>query len=167
MPKRLRDRVPVGGTPAGLISWYAPGQKAIALVTTWMALVSGEPPRLRAAWPGRRDPRSLFWPGGDFVLNVPGDRDLQLILKLVGSGRVCFDVEQDLGIPVMSASAVSAPRLVQCPVQLECCRGRVDTEPVEPEVTGMVSHLHCGGEIVDLAGGADLVKLKPFSLPVS
>ena len=128
-------------------------------------MIAGEPPRLRAAWPGRRDPRSLFWPGGDFVLNVPGDHDLQLLLRLVGSGRVCFDVEQDLAMPIAPASVVSAPRLAQWPVQLECRGGRVDSQPAEPEVAGEVALLHCNGNVVDVGTQLDFAKLMPFGVP--
>jgi len=144
------------------MTWYAPGQKAVALVTYWMAMIAGEPPRLRAAWPGRRDPRSLFWPGGDFVLNVPGDTDLQLILRLVGRGRVCFDVELDLAMPITPASVVFAPRLAHCPVQMECRGGLVDAELAEPEVAGEVALLHCNGNVIDVVTEPDFTKLKPF-----
>ncbi len=128
-------------------------------------MVGGEIPRLRAAWPGRRDPRSLFWSGGDLVLNIPTGRDLQLVHALVDTGRLCFDIEQDLGLPVLAAVAVEAPRLESCPVQLECRRGQVDTSPVEPEVSAEILLLHRGGEIVDMAADLNLAALQPLRVP--
>mgnify|MGYP002398004014 CR=1 FL=1 len=162
MSMRWRDRYPVGGLPAGLLSWYAPGQRPVALVTFWMAMIGGEQSRLRAAWPGRRDPRSLFWSGGDFVLNVPDGQDLTLIRGLVDRGILCFDIEQDLGMLAAPASQVEAPRLRHCPVQIECARGRVDTEPHEPEVTGEVIVMHCKDTATGMTASPDLDALQPF-----
>lgn len=155
---------PVEALPAGLISWYAPGNRPVALVTYWMAMVGGTVPRVRASWPGRRDARSLFWPGGDFVLNIPDEKCLPLIRKLVSLGRLCLDLENDLGQVATQGEMVRAPRLVQCTSQLECCSGKVDSNAFEPEVTGEVVLLHLGPTDLSVHAELDLSDVNPFRL---
>ncbi len=164
MGESYRNWKPVEGLPAGLISWYAPGGRPVALVTYWLAMIGGDAPRVRASWPGRRDSRSLFWPGGDFVLNIPGEKSLPMIRKLVSQGRVCLDVENDLGIISTDGSIVRAPLLTTCPAQIECRNGRIDEEPVEPEVFGDVVLIHRGGTSLPVCSGLDLCKIDPFRL---
>jgi flavin reductase (DIM6/NTAB) family NADH-FMN oxidoreductase RutF len=165
MGKSYRNWKPVEGLPAGLISWYAPGGRAVALVTYWLAMIGGERPSVRASWPGRRDSRSLFWPGGDFVLNIPGEKSLPMIRKLAAQGRVCLDVENDLGMIPAEGEVVRAPRLTIYPAQIECCSGRIDEEPVEPEVYGDVVLIHRGGISQPASSGLDLCMFNPFWLP--
>lgn len=162
MGTSCRNRQPVEGLPVGLVSWYAPGERAVALVTYWVAMIGGEVPRLRASWPGRRDPRSLFWTGGDFVLNIPSEKSLPAIRQLARLGRVCLDVEDDLGVFPAEGELVHAPRMSNCPVQIECCRGCVDQGPVEPEVFGHVLLMHRGEICLPVGAGLDVAELDPF-----
>src|SRR6056297_988629 len=128
MPEHWRDKKPIEGLPAGLISWFSPGDKPVVLVTFWVALIGGDLPRVRASWPGRRDPRSLFWPGGDFILHFLTDENLAEVGRLAGSGRLCFDAEADLGLVASPSAAVRAPLYRQFPMQLECCSGKIETD---------------------------------------
>jgi flavin reductase (DIM6/NTAB) family NADH-FMN oxidoreductase RutF len=162
MEKSYRNWQPVQALPAGLITWYAPGGRPVALVTYWMAMIGGESPRVRASWPGRRDPRSLFWPGGDFILNIPDEKSLPLIRKMVSQGCLCLDVENDLGEVATSGSTVCAPRLARCPCQLECCGGRVENITAEPEVSGHIVLLHLGATEMQVQSGLDLQEINPF-----
>jgi hypothetical protein len=115
----LEKKAPIQWLPAGLISWYAAEGFPVALVTSWIALVGGEGPRLRTAWHGRHDALSSNWLGGDFILNVPHERCLVEIRKSISKGQLCLKVDEELGLNCSSGVAAMAPRLIDCAVQIE------------------------------------------------
>jgi hypothetical protein len=164
MKKVYRNWKPVDGLPAGLISWFAPGGRTVAMVTYWLAMVGGTHPRVRASWPGRRGDCSLFWPGGDFVLNIPDKKNLQRVSKFVGQGMTCLDIERDLGITPVGGALVQAPRLSTCPVQIECRNGSIDQNLFEPQVLGDPVLMHHAGTLLPVRAGLDVSELLPFSL---
>lgn len=165
MSGKVQNVQPVEALPVGLVSWYAPGKRPVALVTYWMAMIGGPLPRIRLSWPGRRDACSLFWPGGDFILNLPDPQTLPLLRKLASQGRLCFDIENDLGQLATKGTMVCAPRLSQYPSQLECRNGKVDNDPFLPEVSGEVVLLHLGSTELQVHSALDLCEVNPFRLP--
>lgn len=158
-----REISPVGWLPAGLVSWYTPGGQPVAMVVGWMALICGPDPRLRVAWPGRRDALARFWPGGDFVLNVPGADCLARLYPLVDAGTRCLPLLEDLGLVVRPGSKVKAPRLWGCPLQFECQDGCVASDLFEPEVVGRVVLLHRNDTQFDPSQVPDLCAINPFA----
>lgn len=156
-------KAPVAWFPAGLISWYAPGTVPMALVTSWVALIGGDKPRIRTAWHGRYDRLSRLWPGGDFVFNVPSESGLQTIRDLMRQGKLCLDVGADLQQACLEGSTAAAPRLTACPVQLECVGGALSDTGYDNELQGEVLLLHRGGQSIAMDGGTDLCAIQPLS----
>lgn len=159
----LQVKAPIAWFPAGLISWYAPGGLSVALVTSWVALVGGHRPRIRTAWHGRHDPLSRFWPGGDFVLNVPHANCLGKIREVMAEGRLCLNTATDLGLESVSGLAALAPRLLACAVQIECIAGKLVDGGFEAELGGDVVRLHRGRVVVDPSDVPDICALQPLS----
>lgn len=162
-PTDSRHWQPVAWLPAGLITWQAPGARTYALATGWMALVGGKTPRLRAAWPGQRDPASRFWPGGPFVLNIPDSRSLKKVGQLLDQGRACLDVAGDLEMTVHPAARVPVPCLDGCSLYFECLDGRILRDNFEPEVAGEVVLLRRDGVLLDPRDVPELCAISPFS----
>ena len=156
-------RAPVSLLPAGLISWYGAGGLPVTLVTAWVALIGGNRPRIRTAWHGRHDPLSCFWPGGDFVLNMPHDNALVAIREVMTQGKLCLDAELDLGYVYAAGIAAVAPRLLDCAVQIECVGGRMIDTGFEADLCGDVVCLHREQVVIDPADIADLCAIDPFS----
>jgi hypothetical protein len=156
-------KAPVAWLPAGLISWYGSGGLSVTLVTAWVALVGGTSPRLRTAWHGRHEPLSRFWTGGDFVLNVPHERDLSRIREVMSQGKLCLDAELDLGYVCASGVAVVAPRLLNCAVQIECVGGRLINASFETDLCGDVVRMHRGDVVINPADIPDLCAIHPLS----
>lgn len=154
---------PVPWFPAGLISWYAPGGLAMALVSPWVALLGGESPRLRTAWHGRQNPLSRRWTGGDFVFNVPSERGLESLRDLMQQGRYCLYAEQDLHQVCLCGTAVEAPLLTECAIQLECRGGLLVDSNYDTELTGEVVRLHREQAVLDVAEFPDLCAIQPLS----
>ena len=167
MKKVYRNRKAVEGLPAGLISWFTPEGRAVAMVTYWLAMVGGAEPRVRASWPVRRDTCSSFWTGGDFVLNIPEGESLPMISRFTGQGIFCLDIERDLGVTPTDGDLVQAPRIPTCPVQIECKSGSIDQDFFEPQVFGSAVLMHRGGTSLPVDTGLDICELAPFYLPES
>jgi flavin reductase (DIM6/NTAB) family NADH-FMN oxidoreductase RutF len=156
---------PVAWLPAGLVSWYAAGGMPVVLVTSWVALVGGKAPKMRTAWHGGQDSMSRFWPGGDFVYNVPDDECLAKIHAVMRKGRLCLDPEKDLSFQCATGLISVAPRLLDCRVQIECINGNlVASSGVELELCGDVVRLHRDKVVLDPDEVPDLCAIEPLSL---
>lgn len=156
-------KVPVSWFPAGLISWYASDAIPVALVTSWVALIGGDVPRIKTAWHGRYNPLSRLWTGGDFVFNVPSESGLKTIRDLMRQGKLCLDAEADLKQRCTRGISAGAPRLTDCTVQLECVGGALSDSGYDTELSGEVIHLHRGLVTLAKAELKDLCAVQPLS----
>jgi len=161
--KEYEIRPVVAWLPAGLISWYAPGEPPLAMVTSWVALIGGDNPRIRMAWHGRDKDLSQGWTGGDFVFNVPSESGLQAIRDLMAQGKFCLDVDADLQQEYARGVTAAAPRLTDCAVQLECVGGILSDSDYDSELSGEVVHLHRGSVSMAVAEIEDLCAMQPLS----
>jgi flavin reductase (DIM6/NTAB) family NADH-FMN oxidoreductase RutF len=159
----FETKAPVAWLPAGLISWYAPDGAPVALVTSWIALIGGQRPRIRTAWHGRHDPLSRFWASGDFILNVPYGGSLDKIREVMLNGKLCLQVETDLGYSWSPGIASVAPRLLDCAVQIECVGGRLVDTGFDAELCGDVMRLHRCQVVIDPVDVPDLCAIHPLS----
>jgi flavin reductase (DIM6/NTAB) family NADH-FMN oxidoreductase RutF len=155
-------KAPVAWRPAGLISWYAPDGKPLVLVTSWIALVGGALPRLRTAWCGRFDSDSCYWQAGDFILNVPHDSDLETISRIMGKGKFCLLAEEELAYSCLPGVAATAPRLLECAVQIECVGGCLIETGFDAELCGDVARVHRDGVNLDPLEIPDICAIYPL-----
>ena len=153
---------PVEWPPAGLITWYAPDGRAVALVASWVALIGGTDPRVRTSWHGHNDTYSRLWTGGDFVYNVPSEDGLDRLGKIVSRGRLCLSVEDDLGYICQTGVTSVAPRLVDCMVQIECVKGHLVEATADVELCGDAVRLHRDDRVIDLSRVVDLCAINPL-----
>jgi hypothetical protein len=155
-------KTPVSWLPAGLISWYSPEGTPFALVTSWIALVGSALPRLRTSWCGRFDPDSRYWTGGDFILNIPYEKDLGAISRIMNKGKFCLNAEKELAYSCNSGFASAAPRLLECAVQIECVGGRLIDSDFDTELCGDVTRVHRDGVNLDPLELPDLCAIYPL-----
>jgi flavin reductase (DIM6/NTAB) family NADH-FMN oxidoreductase RutF len=158
----IEIKAPIAWLPAGLISWYASDGSPITLVTAWVALVGGDNPRIRTAWHGRHETLSRFWPGGDFVLNVPYEKELDKIRKVMSQGKLCLNAQDSLGYTCSSGVVAIAPRLLDCAVQIECLAGRLIDSDFDTELCGDVVRVHRDGIVIDTTDIPDLCAIQPL-----
>lgn len=157
----FKTRVPVVKSPAGLISWYAADGSSIILVTAWVALVGGDNPRLITAWHGRHHPLPNSWSGGDFVLNVPYESDLEKLREVMSQGQFYLDTQR-LGYACASGVVAAAPRLLDCAVQIECVAGRLVESAFDAELCGDVVRVHRDDVVINPADIPDICAIQPL-----
>lgn len=156
-------KAPIAWMPAGLISWYAPDGVPLALVTAWVAVVGGDKPSIRTAWHGRNDPLSRFWAGGDFVLNVPFERDMLKIREAMSQGKLCLNPQEVLAYTCVSGVTAGAPRLLDCAVQIECLGGRLVDSAFDTELCGSVACVCRENVVIDPSDIPDLCAIQPLA----
>lgn len=156
-------KAPIAWLPAGLISWYGPEGKAVALVTSWIAIIGGPSPRIRTAWHGRQDQLNDLWTGGDFVLNVPSSQGLDTISRAMSKGKLCFSEGEELNLDSVAGLVAVAPRLFDCAVQIECVDGNLFESGVDVELCGDVVRVHRGEVVIDPEKIPDLCAVQPLS----
>lgn len=139
-------QTPVGWSPVGLVTWYAEDGASLAMTTPWMALLGGDNPSVRVAWPSLKNVWSSLWLGGDFVLNLPTESCLVTLRQLSRSGQLCLPAENVLMGDCLPGLKVKAPRLFACPVQIECYGGVLVDNGYESDLCGEVALLHRDGE---------------------
>lgn len=152
--------LPVSGSPVGLVTWYAPAGP-VAVLASWLAVVDGVPPELRAGCSGRIPAGSDLTADGAFAVNIPaapGSPELAALVARAASAPVVIGTEAEL----VPARSVSAPLLKGCALQIECSRGRIVPGEWEPELAGDIVLLHRGGLILDPAGYPDFCALRPL-----
>ena len=150
----------VESLPVGLITWYLPGGRAVALAAAWLAVVNGQPPELRAGSPGMVEGCELLPVAGDFAVNIPAAAASLPLHELVAAAGSPVLLAGTIG--TSPARTVHAPLLNGCAVQLECAGGRVVAGGWDAELAGTVRLLRRGGLIIDPAAYPDLCALRPL-----
>lgn len=156
--------LPINNPPVGLITWYAPTGAAMALVTSWLGVVSGLPPELRAGCCGRPPERELFAPGADFAVNIPLRMDAPLLRDLLPAGTAGCALTLLAGAQFAPARSVHAPLLAGCVLQIECSGGRILPRDWEPELAGDIRLLHRDRQILDPAAYPDFCAVHPLRM---
>lgn len=156
--------LPIANPPVGLITWYAPTGAAVAVVTSWLGVVSGQPPELRAGCCGRPPKRELFAPGADFAVNIPLRMDASLFRALMSPGPSGCALTLLAGAKLARASSVHAPLLAGCVLQIECSGGRILPRDWEPELAGDIRLLHRDGHTIDAAACSDFCAVHPLRM---
>jgi len=132
------------------------------MLTSWLALVSGVPPEMRAGCSGRILGPELFPAGMDFAVNVPADLHFPPLLELMHGLRAGDAPALVDPSGLMPARTVHAPLLTGCNLQIECAQGRWLSAAWEPELCGEILLLHRGGLFLDPAGHDDFCALWPL-----
>lgn len=145
--------LPVERPVVGLISCYVAGGTVLSLPVSWLAVIDGAPPELRAgcsAWD---------------VLGQVGGRAFDFAVNIHGDARQSFAAtpgERPERCQPLPARLVDAPLLAGFPLQIECSGGRWRRGDWETELAGDIRLLHRGGIILDPADYPSLTALRPL-----
>ena len=153
--------LPIGGVPVGLITWFG-ADGPVAVLTSWLAVVNGSPPELRAGCSGLQGTNAALPAALDFAVNVPADGELAGLCELLQGGVTATPVPIGAVPGLHPARSVHAPLLAGCALQIECAQGRLASGEWEPELAGDIVLLHRGGLFIDPADHQDFCALRPL-----
>jgi hypothetical protein len=159
--------LPIGNLPVGLITWYAPGGAVMVLGTSWLGVIGGHPPELRAGCcVPAAGPESLP-AGADFAVNILGRAAFPVRPSPVPKGVPGGPLVLGANSAIIPGHAVRAPLLAECALQIECSFGRLLADAWEAVLAGDVRLLHRGGQRLDPADYADFCALHPLRIPAT
>lgn len=154
--------LPIDSPPVGLVSWYAPDGRVVVTVSSWLAVVNGAPPELRAGGGGLLLAGN-FPEGADFVVTLLNETQLPLFAGLVRHAARCGEPVAIADDPLLTpAVRVNAPLLGGAALHLECVAGRVVAGSWDSELTGKVRLLQRGQQAISPEGHADFCALQPL-----
>jgi len=154
--------LPIAVAPLGVVTWFAPGGPAAALLASWLAVVCAPRPQVRAGCGGCGLDMGQFPSGTDFVVNVPADQDAANLHGLVRRLRDGAPLSSIVPADLIAARKVHAPLLLGCALQIECTHGCLIPGDWETELAGDLLLLHRGGVALDPAAVADFCALWPL-----
>lgn len=134
--------LPIDSPPVGLVSWFGADGRVVVSVSSWLAVVNGSPPELRAGG-GSLLVEGNFPVGADFVVTLLEESQLPLFTKLVRHAERCGEPVTVADDPLLvPALKVRAPLLAGAALHLECVGGRIASGGWERELVGQVRLLH-------------------------
>ena len=154
--------LPIDSPPVGLVSWYAGDGRVVVSVSSWLAVVDGTPPELRAGGGGLLLDGN-FPEGGDFVVTLLEEAQLPLFVKLVRHAERCGEpvivADDPLLIPAVQ---VRAPLLKGAALHLECTGGRIVAGEWGRELSGRVCLLQRGRQCLPTDSCRKFSALQPL-----
>lgn len=107
-------------TPAVLVSCQVPGEKPNLITVAWCGNINSTPAMLSISVRPIRHSHRIIVESGEFVVNVPAvDQALAVDYCGVATGAK-VDKFATTGLTSAPATTVSAPMVVECPINIEC-----------------------------------------------
>lgn len=164
MPKQRQGLRPgLFPTPAVMVSCQNGQGKPNIVTLAWAGVACSEPPMLSIAIRPSRLSHEIISRSGEFVVNIPGARQLRAT-DICGtvSGR---DVDKfaAANLTPVAANKVKAPLIEECPVNLECIVRHKLSLGSHDLFIGEVVAVHVSSEYLDAKGGWDFGKMQPFA----
>ena len=78
-------------------------------------------------------------------------------------GKFCLHAEEELNYSCLSGITATAPRLLECAVQIECVGGCLIETDFDAELCGDVARVHRDGANLDPLEIPDLCAIYPLS----
>ena len=153
--------LPVNGLPVSLVTWYVP-TGPVAVLASWLAVINGRPPEVRAGCSGRLPGGEHFPVGADFAVNVPSPGQIAGLRELMQGVPVGQQLPIAARLELYPARSIHAPLLAGCALQIECAHGRILQGNWAPELAGDILLLHRGGLFLDPADHPDFCALWPL-----
>jgi flavin reductase (DIM6/NTAB) family NADH-FMN oxidoreductase RutF len=154
--------LPIDSPPVGLVSWYAPDGRVVIAVSSWVAMVNGPPPELRAGGGGLLL-EGNFPEGCDFVVALLRETQLPIFASLVRHAAGSSEPVTIASDPLLTPAAlVHAPLLTGAALQIECARGHIIAGTWETELAGRVRLLHRGHQHLSPDYHPDFCALHPL-----
>lgn len=106
--------------PAVLVTCRSSGRRPNIISLAWVGTVCSEPPVIAIGVRPTRYSHELISKSGEFTVNLPSSEQVDVIDFCGSRSGRNVDKFTELGLEALPASAVGAPLIASCPVNLEC-----------------------------------------------
>lgn len=162
VPKRiLKPCVPVIPAPVVLVTCRDAAGAENIITLSWVGIVNSAPPMVGISVRPSRHSHAMIVAAGEFGLNIPSAALLRLADRCGSVSGKSVDKFHDTGLTRFAGSAIGAPLIAECPVNLECAvRQRVHLGTHDlflGEVLAVhVSESCMKGDLLDVAAAAPI-----------
>jgi len=145
--------------PSALITYRSAAGVLRVASATWVGITCTGSPVLTVGLKGRENPLETLGPEGVFAVNLPAAEDC--------FSRPYMDYSEwkDAVFTLVEGNLCRVPMIAECPIQIECRRGRIKTSFEREILQGEVMTVHRDGATLDHLRAADLCRLNPFADP--
>ncbi|BCR06327.1 hypothetical protein DESUT3_33960 [Desulfuromonas versatilis] len=150
-------------TPSALLTFLAPDGRPRGIPVGWVGIVCSRPSRLSLSFQCRGGLKCDFLPTGDFAINLPTDAHLAQVGFLERLADENFDILTEPGFSLTRGQVAEAPLIIECPVQVECRKGSVQSRFDHYVVSGEVACVHLGERCYGADRPVNLCRLDPFT----
>ncbi|HUW96229.1 MAG TPA: flavin reductase family protein [Anaerolineae bacterium] len=143
-------------------------EKPNIITLAWVGTVSSDPPMVGIAVRRERHSHRLIEESGEFVVNIPGEELLEATDRCGQVSGRDTDKFAATGLTPEPASAVKAPLIAECHVNMEC-KVRQQLELGAHDLfLGEVVAVHVNEDVLDEQGKRiDYSKARPFVLTLA
>jgi flavin reductase (DIM6/NTAB) family NADH-FMN oxidoreductase RutF/uncharacterized protein YbbK (DUF523 family) len=136
--------------------------KANIITIAWCGIVASNPPQISVSIRPSRYSHKLLSKEHQFVVNVPST-DILKMTDLCGilSGKD-IDKFAACSFTSVSSSKISAPMILECPVNIECSLRQIVQLGSHDMFIGEVVAVHVDEALLDTKGRVDYRKARPF-----
>lgn len=145
--------------PSALVTYRSATGVLQVAAATWVGITCTGPSVLTVGLKRREHPLEKLGPEGFFAVNLP-------------SAESCFSQPfidyagwPDSPFTLIEGELSGVPLIAECPIQIECRRGKISTSFEREMLKGEVVIVHRDGTILDHLRAGDLCRLNPFADP--
>ncbi len=149
--------------PTALLSFRSASGQLLIVPAGWVGIVCSKPSTLSVGFRQGAFARQDLLADGDFAINLPTDEllaDARFLEALAVSGS---DILEAAGLTLTEGTIGRVPLIAECPVQVECRKGTVQTRFSQCLVTAEVACVHMAGRSYGLERPVNLCRLDPFA----
>ncbi len=150
-------------TPSALLTFLAPDGRPRGIPVGWVGIVCSRPSRLSLSFQCRGGLECEFLPEGNFAVNLPTDVQLAQTDFLQRLADESFDILHEPTLSLTQGEVAGVPLIVECPVQVECRKGSVQSRFDHYVVSGEVACVHLGERCFGPERPVNLCRLDPFA----
>ncbi len=159
--QKLSARLLLGPVPAALISCGYGGGEQNIITLAWVGVVNSSPPMISIAVRPNRHSHRIIAETKQFVVNIPTVEQVELVDGCgTLSGKKINKFER-FGVTPVMGTLEHAPRIEECPINMECLLEQTLTLGTHSLFIGRVAQVYVEPSVVDEQGKADLTR---FSL---
>lgn len=157
----VKPQMPLFPVPVVMVT-VGDGERMDIVTLAWVGMVNSEPPLVSISIRPDRYSHEILTQTGDFVINIPSEGQLRAVDHCgTVSGRA-LDKFSAADLTPVPASIVKAPRIHECPVNIECKVVAQHELGTHTMFIGEMQTVHIDKNIVDDNNRIDYSRAKPI-----
>ncbi len=148
--------------PATMLSCRIPGERPNIITLSWVGVLCSEPPVIGVGIRPSRFSHHIVKETGEFVLNLPSETQVEQTDYCGHKSGRSHDKFEVCGFTPKKGLRVSAPVIVECPVNIECRVMKSLLIGSHELFLGEILAIQIDKSCLDSEGKVEITRVKPF-----